>query len=160
MFVRLIGAFVAIVLLVPVAAALSDCSLISVVRLDSLCVADSDRVAAEADQTRDLDTLREQIQHRIEVKSSLVVNLIAGRLTLADVTARFLELDESRPSYMEVLRANRAGATDEERMARNVIDYTHPQMSGESVIFRTLVAIRLEIELSRFSNHSASVGAH
>ena len=61
---------------------------------------------------------------RIEVKESIAWDLVAGRTTLADATARFMLLNEPYPYYLQMIRDTYPGSTDQERTARNVMDYT------------------------------------
>ena len=80
-------------------------------------------VRAAAGENSRLDAEDGQVQQRMAVKEALVAELIAGRTTLAEVTARFTEMNVTRPTYMAVIREAYPGATDQEKAARNVIGY-------------------------------------
>ena len=161
MFARLTVAIVVVAIVVPVAAALTDHSWATSVGLDVLNVpALNDESASETEKMRDLDTESAEIRRRIEVKDAMIQNLIAGRTTLAEVAAQFLALDENRPTYMNVLRSNNPGATDEEKMARHVIDYTFPSLGKESLIQKAAVMVRLEAELHHLTSGPAPSSNH
>lgn len=98
-----------------------------------------------AEQNRQLDEEDAEIRHRIREKEVLVAELIAGRTTLADVTARFLVLNHPYPEYTRMIRVSYPGSSDEERAARNVIAYTLPRVGDPSR--RCAMASRLEAEL-------------
>src|SRR5207253_5127135 len=76
-----------------------------------------------AESMRQLDSEDAEIQQRTGVKELLIQDLIAGHSSLAEITSQFLALNQGRPEYMWVIRTNFAGTTDEEKMARNVIQY-------------------------------------
>ncbi len=98
----------------------------------------TDRALAERDDT---------ILRRIAIKETLVTELIAGRLGLAEVAARFLELHEDEPGHLAVLRSAVPGDSDLERSARNVIDYVGERASDPS--HRADLGRRLEADLTR-----------
>jgi hypothetical protein len=83
---------------------------------------------------------------RIAVKQALIDHLIAGRATLADVSARFLELNRPRPAYMAGIRRNHPGQSDEESQARNVIACALVQI--ESPAEQSRLQSRLEAEFA------------
>lgn len=97
----------------------------------------------------ELDGVRLDLRQRIELKDSLIAELVAGRTTLADVTSQFLVLNESQPTYMEVIRLQFRGATDRERIARNVIAYAAIELGRSKLMERMLVVARLEYELQQ-----------
>lgn len=98
----------------------------------------TDRALAERDDT---------ILRRIAIKEALVTELIAGRLTLAEAAARFLELHEDEPGHLAVLRSSVPGDTDLERSARNVIDYVGERVPDQT--HRSDLCSRLEADLAR-----------
>jgi hypothetical protein len=106
-----------------------------------------EEVAAAAEQSRELQAEDDDIQQRIVVKEALIADLIAGRTTLAEVTAQFLILNKARPEYMAVIRAHFPGSTDQEKVARNVIDYARPRVADP--VRREQLVQRLEAELVR-----------
>ena len=83
-----------------------------------------------------------------EAKQALVNDLIAGRTTLAEVTAQFMLLNHDRQAAMDVIRRKFPGATDEEKTARNVIAFVDVTLSLGSAIDRAVVRTRLAAELA------------
>ncbi len=70
-----------------------------------------------------LDAQGDVILRRIAVKEALIDDLLTGRTTLAEVTAKFTELNAPRAEYRTVIRATYSGTTDQEKAARNVISF-------------------------------------
>lgn len=156
MFVRLIVALVALVVVVPVAAAIAKPAWATAVGLDVWnlpALREENEVAVE--RRRELDEENAEIKRRMEVKEALIRNLIAGRATLADVTTQFLELDQDRPGYLTLIRGTYPAATDQESMAQNVIQYTWPRLSGEPASRRFEVMVRLLAEFRDYTDESA-----
>jgi hypothetical protein len=96
---------------------------------------------ARAETLADRD---DTILRRIRIKEELVADLVAGRATLADVSAQFLELNADEPVYLDVLRATVPGDSDAERAARNVVEYAVPRADPAA---RPELRRRLEAEL-------------
>ncbi len=105
-----------------------------------------DEMRTSADECERLEVAEHEVQRRIALKESLVLELIAGRATLAEVTAHFSELNASRPNYVAAIRESFPGDTDEEKAARNVIAYA---LARTSAADRDAVACRLDAELQR-----------
>jgi hypothetical protein len=101
----------------------------------------TDRALADRDDT---------ILRRIAIKESLITDLIAGRATLAEVAARFLELNEDEPGYLLVLRSAVPGDSDLERSARNVIDYVSHRVTDPARLAD--LRHRLEADLARMQD--------
>lgn len=70
-----------------------------------------------------LDAAQSQVRARIALKEHLIGELAEGRQTLDEVTTVFLQLNQDSDICMNVVRASYPGATDEERIARNVIAF-------------------------------------
>ena len=100
-----------------------------------------------------LDAENEEICHRIAIKESIVTDLVASRITLSEATEQFTELNAARPNYMTVIRDTFRGATDQEKMARNVIAFVVTRVSPQE---QTAVVGRLEAELARMLGGSAA----
>ena len=83
----------------------------------------NEQLRQSEDAREDLDAEDTEIRRRIAVKEALVAELIDGHVSLADVTARFLAINATRPHYMAAIRQSFPGATDQEKTARNVISY-------------------------------------
>jgi len=104
----------------------------------------------------ELDTVDTQILNQIATKDALVADLIAGRTTLAEVTNRFAEMNQTRPECMTVIRQQYEGATDEEKMARNVIDFVTLELAQADASQKSKVLTRLETEFEILRKKSPS----
>ncbi len=92
----------------------------------------------------DLDHEIDDSHRRLGLKEHLIDDLLAERASLKEVTDEFLTLNETQPAFMLVVRATYAGATDREKIARNVIDYA---------LYRDKNALSHKIHLlARFAN--------
>ena len=106
-------------------------------------------VAAAYGDLKDYDTHREQLESTRATNSQLDVNLmnlmdrlalkeqwldelISGRATLKVTTRRFVELNRSSETAKEVISHQFAGATDEEKAARNVIAFVQARLHTAS----------------------------
>lgn len=107
---------------------------------------------ANAERVEQMQEQDENILYRIRLKEAIVADLLAHRITLADATDRFAALNESRPDYMELIRAQYPGQTDQEKLARNVIAFTELRAP---VSERPAVKNRLEADLHRMRAGSA-----
>jgi hypothetical protein len=107
-------------------------------------------LAAETRHSRHLTDRDETVLRRIAIKEDLIAVLIAGRTDLADVAARFLDLNGHEAMYLNVLRSTTPGDSDLERAARNVIDYAVPRAADPAA--RTALRHRLEAELARMQD--------
>ena len=83
------------------------------------------------DLTSELTATDHEVQQRIVIKESKIGELIAGRLTLAEVTDEFLTMNQMKPGFMSCIRAQYAGRTDREKMAHNVIDYARGRLEHD-----------------------------
>jgi hypothetical protein len=79
------------------------------------------QVTALAEEAAEMDGTRDVIRTRAARKRALVDDLIAGRVSLAGATGRFLALNRGDPDYMAVIRSDHPGRTDEESQARNLV---------------------------------------
>lgn len=95
----------------------------------------------------------DEVRRRIAVKEALVAELIAGHTTLAEVTAKFSELNATRPQYVAAIRSSYAGATDQEKTARNVLSYSLARAPDGT---RDALSQRLEAELDQMIALSAT----
>jgi hypothetical protein len=93
-----------------------------------------------------LEASAAELRQRHEAKSALIDDLIAGRVTLAEVAEQFMILNRGRPACMEVIRRTCSGATDEEKMARNVIRFAEASFQDDPNA--AAVRTRLEAELA------------
>jgi hypothetical protein len=108
--------------------------------------------ASEAEGSRLADE-DDEVRHRIAVKDAIVTDLYAGRLTLVEATDRFTAMNATRPHYLPAIRAAFPGATDREKMARNVISYALPRVPAPE---RGAAASRFETDLRQMLADAAS----
>jgi len=106
----------------------------------------NEQLRQSEDAREDLDAEDTEIRRRIAVKEALVAELIDGHVSLADVTARFLAINATRPHYMAAIRQSFPGATDQEKTARNVISYALARAPAGTA---DALAARLNAELER-----------
>jgi hypothetical protein len=104
-------------------------------------------LAATVAHNQALAARDDTILRRLTIKEDLIAELIAGRANLADVTARFREMNADEPAYQEVMRALVPGDTDLERSARNVIDYATPRVTDPAA--RAALSRRVVAEFAR-----------
>ncbi len=105
-----------------------------------------------------LTQVDEEIHQRIELKERLVGELIAGKRSLAEVTTRFLALNEGREACMTTIRVICPGRTDEECVARNVVGYALLRMQG-TPSEQAVVVNRLNRELRQLTGESGKLDA-
>lgn len=86
------------------------------------------------------------ILNRITAKESLTDEVIASRLSLADAAAQFLALSSDSPIYLAYLRDTYPDGTDDERAARNVIEYASQRVANPTE--RDALTRRLTAELA------------
>ncbi len=79
--------------------------------------------ASMTDANRVLDRRRADVAARVEYKEALLAELAAGRATLAAVAGAFLRVNRDDAVCLEMVRATYPGGSDEEKSARNVLDY-------------------------------------
>jgi hypothetical protein len=99
-----------------------------------------------------LERENQETLRRMAVKESIVEELLAGRVTLAEATDQFAEINESLPHSMDRIRATCPGQSDREKLARNVIAFARARAPGHEW---DAVERRLEAELQQMLNHSA-----
>jgi hypothetical protein len=99
--------------------------------------------AAIAQERAAIAAQQKWVADRIELKGKYVRELIDGRLSLAQVTAEFVRLNEEYPAARDHVRFRYAGSSDEEKTARNVLDHVRPRVADEQ---RDAVLARLERE--------------
>jgi hypothetical protein len=103
-----------------------------------------DRRAA-ADRVQELDAEREATARRMALKEAVVAELVAGRVSLAEVTALFAAMDRDRPGYADGLRASFPDCPEREVVLRNTIGYALTRVTDPTE--RERLAARLEAEL-------------
>jgi hypothetical protein len=73
---------------------------------------------------------------------------------------QFTALNEAYPAYMSLIRDSYPGATDEEKMARNVLDFLSPRVAGEPAWRRLTLLARLNTDFQVLSAEFAKATAH
>jgi hypothetical protein len=94
-----------------------------------------------------LESCLQEVRRSNEVKETLIHHMIAGRVSLAEVTHQFLLMNQSRAAYMLVIRTQYVGNSDEEKSARNVLERAASALSYADQDTRAHVLARLEGEL-------------
>jgi hypothetical protein len=110
-----------------------------------------DVIAATEEHNHALTHKSHLVNDRIVIKEGLVTDLIAGRATLGEVTDVFLELNVPEEANMYLIRTRYHGATDAEKQAANVIEYTHLRDLPECE--KATVMARLEAEYLHLFGH-------
>ncbi len=113
----------------------------------------NDELASGTARRQELDIHDEVIQRRIALKEGIVGDLLAGRLSLAEATSQFAALNLPRADAMAVIRATYPGRTDEEKLARNVIEYARLRVDDKTP---PGVMARLEAEFDRLARPAAT----
>jgi hypothetical protein len=78
---------------------------------------------AECERDGDLSRLWQTALRRERMKDQICLELIDGRLALRDAARHFAELPDPPDRLWEDIRLSFAGAGDEERMCRHVIEW-------------------------------------
>ncbi len=109
----------------------------------NLLLADAARLEIKALDVRD----------RIYKKESLIEELIAGRLSLRAVTDRFLAIGSDDEVFLSTIRTHFPGATDEERVARNVLQYTEQRLNstGKEILVMNRLHAEFRTEFGGFA---------
>lgn len=82
---------------------------------------------------------------RIAYKDELVSRLIAGQATLAEVSAEFLRMNQETPT-LGIIRDRYPGSNDEEKSARNVIEFVRARKLPAERNAEVLGRLRREFE--------------
>lgn len=72
---------------------------------------------------RELEAKDVEVLRRIDIKEEIVRDLVANRLTLTEAAAHFKLLNAHQNAYLTVIRTVYVGASDDERICRNVIGF-------------------------------------
>jgi hypothetical protein len=105
---------------------------------------------------KQLDLIDQELRRHIRIKDQLIIELIAGKKTLTEVTTEFLVLNQSQAATMDVLRREYPGLTDEEKIARNVIEYATADLDHSYADQKEVVLARLEAEFEQLQKRSIS----
>jgi len=107
-------------------------------------------VEAEVRRSDELDAQLTEAQHRVGAKQQVVSDLIAGRLSLLEAAARFRDLTPPSSDAARYLRSVYAGASDDERFCRAVIQWVRGTRRSGSRAEADRVAARLEAEFQEY----------
>ena len=83
----------------------------------------------------------------LTTKEELVSDLLAGRRCLDDVATQFAVLNEGYEELLAVIRQICPGATDQEKMLWNVVDFAQYRMAHLPTWQRLGIMTRLHAEL-------------
>jgi hypothetical protein len=72
----------------------------------------------------------EVVARRVADKSEVTIDLVAGRITLLEATARFRKVDKDTGAYVKYPTDLYPGATEEERLCRQVIAWAGYERGG------------------------------
>lgn len=100
----------------------------------------------DLERAKELEATRQEGLRLLEVQEMLVQRLIAGRVSLAEVTNQLLMMHQNHPAWLAVLRAEFPGNSDEEKTARNVIGWVAFELSRSNPDKQAEVLARLESE--------------
>ena len=109
------------------------------------------RVAQDSERSTQLRTGSILLCDRISLKDALVTELIAGRLTLREVTQRFAELNQELPECVRSIESRYPHLSGEELTAVNVLEYTEVVVT--ELACRDAVLCRLQAEFERTYGH-------
>jgi hypothetical protein len=98
-----------------------------------------------------LEDKRTTLKSHQSIKDMLILALIDERVTLSTVVAEFIRMNAEGES-VAIVTSRYPGATDEERAARNVLDYASKRVSVERM---PDLMKRLEHEFDIMFSHSA-----
>ncbi len=112
------------------------------------------QLEAEAKGGNDLTYEIEESKRRVALKEKLIANLRAGETTLKEVVTEFLSIDQTQSDTMFLIRATYPGATDEEKMARNVLNFVL-QRQSESPAKEAEISARLLKEMREIAGDPA-----
>jgi hypothetical protein len=93
----------------------------------------------------ELQARQDTVTARIAYKEQLIDKLIAGRATLPEVAGEFLYLNQNTRT-LTMIRNLYSGSDDEERSARNVLDYVRQRMLPAEQNARVFERLHREFE--------------
>jgi hypothetical protein len=157
-FTRLRVAIIGLVLIGLLATAAANPAWATTIGVDLWNLPDlHEDVRTASDQNQELDTEYMEANQRIQVKEEMISSLIAGRSSLAEVATQFTVINEGYENHMIVIRQLYPGATDQEKMLWNVLDYAFHRMARLPAWHRLAVMARLQAELRSLSVEFAAV---
>ena len=158
MFMRLSVAIVGLMLIALLATAAVGTTWTTTVGVDVWNLPDlHEEARASSDQSDVLEAEYMEASQRIRVKEEMISSLIAGRSNLAEVATQFTVMNEGYENHLIVMRLLYPGATDQEKMLWNVLDYVYHRLADLPAWHRLTVMARLQDELQFLSMEFAAV---
>jgi hypothetical protein len=115
------------------------------------------QLEAERQRAALLDRRDEVVRGRLEAKTVVVGQLLDGRLTLAEAAAWFKSLNESPADYPAVRHGEFPGASEGERLCRQVINWVEAELGRQSASQAEAISVRLEEELQTLLRRDGTV---
>ncbi len=101
---------------------------------------------------KELDAGWTRQSQRIRAKDRIALDLIDGRISLAEAGRRLDALPDAPPHFHELLRQREGGATEEENCRRHMLDYACTALEGDP-IRQAALRRRLTAELASGEPH-------
>ena len=131
---------------------------VSVPGLDGSGPSDAGRqMEAERQRAALLDRRNEVVSRRLDAKNVVVGQLLDGRMTLAEAAAWFKALNESPADCPAVAHGEFPGASEGERLCRQVIGWAQAERAGQSASQAEATNARLEEELQTLLGRDGTV---
>jgi hypothetical protein len=89
------------------------------------------RIDQNQQQQEEFDAEDQRVLQRIEIKESLITQLIEGRATIPEVAAHFKMLNSGRVDYLALYHKQYPGASDDECYCRNVVAFADARLSRQ-----------------------------
>lgn len=102
-----------------------------------------------------LEAHQQATHERLVYKEELIDRLIAGDMTLTEVAIEFLHTNDGTES-MNAIRAHYAGSSDEEKSARNVLDFVRLRKLPKKQNDRVLTRLQREFTRAYGASHVVS----
>jgi hypothetical protein len=115
------------------------------------------QMEAERQRAALLDRRHEVVRRRLDAKNMVVGQLLDGRLTLAEAAAWFKALNESPADCPAVSHGESPGASEGERLCRQVIGWVQAERAGQSASQAEATSVRLEEELQTLLRRDGTV---
>jgi hypothetical protein len=109
------------------------------------------QLEVQARRTEDLDARMESTLSRIEMRERVVDELVAGQISLHEAAAKFRELTEAVPKYVEIIALQYPNMPEEERYCCYMLDYVWRSQGFPNEPTPALIRLRQEFECSHHS---------
>jgi hypothetical protein len=105
-------------------------------------------IEEEGQNERDLDRRSQAVLRRLAARERIAGRVADGTLTLHAAACRFRALNRQAPEYQTAFRYAFAGPSDDERLCRQVIEWTHGVARCKLPSRATEIVRHLESELA------------